>query len=86
MIDQTKTDTFTEFVVNVESKLRHALTASFGVDHGREALAEAFAYAWEHWDHIQGMDNPVGYLYRVAHKTRQEGALETQRDIPRRTT
>jgi RNA polymerase sigma-70 factor (ECF subfamily) len=67
LIDQTKTDTFTEFVVNVESKLRHALTASFGVEHGREALAEAFAYAWEHWDRIQGMDNPVGYLYRVAH-------------------
>ena len=66
MIDQTRTDTFTEFVVTVESKLQHALIASFGVDHGREALAEAFAYAWEHWDRIQGMDNPVGYLYRVA--------------------
>jgi len=66
LIDQTRTDTFTEFVVTVESKLQHALIASFGVDHGREALAEAFAYAWEHWDRIQGMDNPVGYLYRVA--------------------
>jgi DNA-directed RNA polymerase specialized sigma24 family protein len=67
LIDQTKTDSFTEFVANVESKLRHALTASFGVENGREALAEALAYGWEHWEHIQGMDNPGGYLYRVAH-------------------
>jgi RNA polymerase sigma-70 factor (ECF subfamily) len=67
LIDQTKTDSFTAFVANAESKLRHALTASFGVERGREALAEAFAYGWEHWDRIQGMDNPDGYLYRVAH-------------------
>ena len=67
LIDQTKTDSFTAFVANSESKLRHALTASFGVERGREALAEAFVYGWEHWDRIQSMDNPSGYLYRVAH-------------------
>jgi RNA polymerase sigma-70 factor (ECF subfamily) len=28
-------------------------------------VGEALAYAWEHWDAVQAMDNPVGYLFRV---------------------
>jgi DNA-directed RNA polymerase specialized sigma24 family protein len=64
--DETRTDSFTEFVSEVERGLRHALTANFGAEHGREAVAEALAYGWEHWDRIEGMDNPAGYLYRVA--------------------
>jgi len=64
--DETKTDSFTEFVSNVEGNLRYALTAAFGAEQGREAVAEALAYGWEHWDHLQGMENPAGYLYRVA--------------------
>jgi DNA-directed RNA polymerase specialized sigma24 family protein len=27
--------------------------------------AEALAYAWQHWERVRDMDNPVGYLYRV---------------------
>ena len=65
--DDTKTDSFTQFVSTVEVKLRHALTAAFGVERGREAVAEALAYGWEHWAHVEGMDNPAGYLYRVGH-------------------
>jgi DNA-directed RNA polymerase specialized sigma24 family protein len=64
--DETKTDSFTEFVSTVEGNLRYALTAAFGAEQGREAVAEALAYGWEHWDHLQGMENPAGYLYRVA--------------------
>ena len=64
--DETKTDSFTEFVSNVEGRLRHALTAAFGSERGREAVAEALAYGWEHWDHLRSMDNPAGYLYLVA--------------------
>lgn len=64
--DETKADSFTEFFSEVERNLRHALTAAFGADHGREAVAEALAYGWEHWDRIQSMENPAGYLYRVA--------------------
>jgi RNA polymerase sigma-70 factor (ECF subfamily) len=67
LADETMTDSFTEFVSEAEPKLRHALTASFGPERGREALAEALAYGWEHWGHVEGMDNPAGYLYRVAH-------------------
>jgi DNA-directed RNA polymerase specialized sigma24 family protein len=45
--------------------LRHALIAAYGNERGREAAAEAWAYAWEHWDRVRGMAHPVPYLYRV---------------------
>ena len=58
-------DGFEAFVAAHERRLRQALTAAFGIDRGREAAADAFAYAWEHWDRIAGMANPAGYLYVV---------------------
>jgi DNA-directed RNA polymerase specialized sigma24 family protein len=30
-----------------------------------DGAAEALAYAWEHWDRVGAMANPIGYLYRV---------------------
>lgn len=63
--DQTRIDGFVEFVETNERKLRQALTAAMGFDAGKEAAAEAFAYGWEHWDRVQSMQNPVGYLYTV---------------------
>lgn len=61
-----RTDAFTEFVKEVESRLQHALIARYGLEVGRESAAEALAYAWEHWDKVQKMNNPAGYLFRVA--------------------
>ncbi|MDW3220487.1 MAG: sigma-70 family RNA polymerase sigma factor [Acidimicrobiales bacterium] len=41
-------------------------------DQVHDGLAEAFAYAWEHWDEMDDVERPVGYLYRVAQsKTRR---------------
>jgi RNA polymerase sigma-70 factor (ECF subfamily) len=57
--------TFEGFVGRVEPRLRRALCATYGVEAGREATVDALSYAWEHWERIGGMDNPVGYLYRV---------------------
>lgn len=59
----TSPDKFTEFVKVAEPRLRRALSACLGVDRGREAAAEALVLAWEHWDKVQDMSNPVGYLY-----------------------
>jgi DNA-directed RNA polymerase specialized sigma24 family protein len=56
---------FTSFVTEVEPRLRRALVALRGAEPGREATAEALAWAWEHWDQVQVMVNPAGYLYRV---------------------
>ena len=64
-LEETLTRAFTEFFVEVEPRLRYALTASLGVDLGGEATAEALAYGWEHWGRVGRMDNPAGYLYRV---------------------
>ena len=65
--EDTKADSFVEFVTITESRLRVALSAAHGSERGRDAAAEALAYGWEHWDRINTMDNPTGYLYRVGH-------------------
>jgi DNA-directed RNA polymerase specialized sigma24 family protein len=56
---------FTAFVTEQEGRLRRALVAAYGGERGREATAEALAYAWEHWERISQMDNAPGYLFRV---------------------
>ncbi len=60
----TRTD-FTTFAAEVEPRLRRAFTVLRGSEDGRDATAEALAWAWEHWHEIQEMENPAGYLYRV---------------------
>ena len=56
---------FTSFVAEVEPRLRRALVGLRGAEAGRDATAEALAWAWEHWDQVELMENPAGYLYRV---------------------
>ena len=63
--DDTTSKTFSAFVEEHEAPLRHALTARFGLDIGKEAAADALAYGWEHWSRVSTMENPVGYLYTV---------------------
>jgi DNA-directed RNA polymerase specialized sigma24 family protein len=57
---------FSAFVEAAEPGLRRALVAVFGVEEARDAVAEGLAYAWQHWDRVQTMANPAGYVYRVA--------------------
>jgi DNA-directed RNA polymerase specialized sigma24 family protein len=56
---------FTAFVAEVEPRLRRALVALRGPEAGRDATAEALAWAWAHWSEVTAMANPAGYLYRV---------------------
>lgn len=58
-------DSFTVFVKETESNLKHALVAGFGRERGLEAAAEAWAYCWEDWERIRLMDNPAGFLWGV---------------------
>ena len=67
---------FSAFVGEVEPRLRRAFTLLRGAEGGREATAEALAWAWEHWGEVQAMSNPAGYLYRV-------GSSRTRRPRPR---
>jgi DNA-directed RNA polymerase specialized sigma24 family protein len=56
---------FSAFFALAEPRLRRALVAAHGGERGREATAEALAWAWEHWSEVEAMANPIGYLYRV---------------------
>lgn len=76
------TERFTAFVEFAEPRLRRALVTAYGELNGREAVAEALAYAWEHWDRVQAMTNPVGYLYRVG-RTRGLWAFRRPSRLPR---
>jgi DNA-directed RNA polymerase specialized sigma24 family protein len=71
---------FSDFVTEAEPRLRRALVALLGPETGRDATAEALAWAWEHWNRVEAMDNPIGYLYRVGQsrsRTRMDGHLPT---------
>jgi len=76
--DQTGSELFVRFVEETEPRLRRALSAAFGSELGREATSEALAYGWQHWDRVEGMDNPAGYLYRVG----RDRARRMQRQDP----
>jgi DNA-directed RNA polymerase specialized sigma24 family protein len=72
-------DAFERFVREVEPGLRRALTGHLDREQVPDALAEAFAYAWQHRERVMAMDNPSGYLYRVAQsksRARRQGWLE----------
>ena len=56
---------FKLFFAATEPRLRRALVASYGLEVGREATAEAFAWAWEHRDRLESIEHPARYLYRV---------------------
>jgi len=69
---------FEQFVIRTEPRLRRALTGHLAPDAVGDALAEAFAFAWEHRDRIMRMEHPTGYLFRVGQskaRTRKQAFL-----------
>jgi RNA polymerase sigma-70 factor (ECF subfamily) len=69
---------YADFARRVAPRLKQALISRLGGDAGEEATAEALAWGWQHWDELDAMDNPAGYLYRVG-TTR---GLRHQRERP----
>jgi RNA polymerase sigma factor (sigma-70 family) len=65
----SKSDPFEQFVEASGGRLRSVLVARYGVEAGCDAHAEALAWAWQNWDRLSSMQNPTGYLYRVAQST-----------------
>jgi len=83
--EATMLDSFAEFVKDAEPRLRHALCAAFGHEQGREAAAHALAYGCEHWERIEPMENPVGYLWGVGRNhARRPGVRSLPVDLPER--
>ncbi len=71
MSERSNRADFEAFVLDVEPRLRIALSAVFGPDLGRDATASALAHAWENWESISTKDNPGGYLYRVGRSSQR---------------
>jgi DNA-directed RNA polymerase specialized sigma24 family protein len=80
-------DDFERFVRQIEPGLRRALAGHLDRERAPDALAEAFAYAWQHRERVMAMENPSGYLFRVAQsksRTRRHGwqPWTEDRDVP----
>jgi DNA-directed RNA polymerase specialized sigma24 family protein len=73
---------FDAFFAEYEPRVRRALVATYGAERGREAAAEAFAWAWEHRSSLSGIDRPVGYLYRVGQSKSRPRRLRRLYDRP----
>ena len=65
-----------------EPKLRRALVAAYGFEEGRDAAAEAFAWAWENWDRLRDVANLPGYLFRVAQSRQRQKRPPVVSDTP----
>jgi len=63
--DVQAANSFTEFVRDVEPRLKHALVAAFGTEVGIEATRDALAVGWERWEEVREKANPAGYLFGV---------------------
>jgi RNA polymerase sigma-70 factor (ECF subfamily) len=73
---------FEAFFLENEPKLRGALVAAYGFEEGRDATAEAFAWAWENWERLRDVANAPGYLFRVAQSRRRRRRIPVLRDVP----
>jgi len=67
-VDSDGMESFLVWAESAQDRLRYALVAGYGKERGLEAANVALSYAWEHWDRISSMSNPVGYVYRVGQR------------------
>jgi len=79
---EVRSTAFTGFVREVEPRLRRALIATYGRERGREATAEALAWAWEHWSRVEAARSPVAFLYRVGQSRTRKRKLRVTYDTP----
>jgi DNA-directed RNA polymerase specialized sigma24 family protein len=64
-VAEVETVEFDAFIADAQARLARAFVSAYGRERGEEALAEALAYAWSHFEDLSAMANPVGYLFRV---------------------
>lgn len=61
-----RSDGFDALVDEIRAKLLPALVAKWGMEVGSDLCSDVEEYAWEYRAKVTGMENPLGYLYRVA--------------------
>ncbi|WP_421118111.1 RNA polymerase sigma factor [Aquihabitans daechungensis] len=57
---------FDVFTATAGKHLQQALVAAYGPEDGADIYADAMLRAWSDWEHVGRMENPAGYLWRVA--------------------
>ena len=65
-VEQSDEVAFEDFARLEGLRLRRALVGRYGLQLGTDLHADVMARAWEDWSRIGAMENPVGYLWRVA--------------------
>jgi RNA polymerase sigma-70 factor (ECF subfamily) len=78
---------FDEFVENEHDRLYKALYFVTGSREDAEDIAqEAFMKLWERWDRIDQIDDPTGYLFRIAlngfRMRRRRAAIAIRKRLP----
>jgi DNA-directed RNA polymerase specialized sigma24 family protein len=73
---------FSEFVIASRHRLLRAVIAHHGPQIGTEALADAYAYAWQHWDRVRRVQNPTGYVFRAADRIGIQRSRKSWRETP----
>jgi RNA polymerase sigma factor (sigma-70 family) len=75
--------TFERFFRDEAARLFRALYLITGyTDEAEDIVQEAFLKTWERWERVQAMDDPRGYLYRIAmngYRSRYRRAMRAAR-------
>lgn len=72
-----------EFVNQIVVDLEPIMIVRYGKTTGAEVAGDLREYAWEHASRLAAMDNPAGYLYRVAQsKSRRYRRWDRGVDLP----
>ena len=61
-----RSDGFDSLIDEIRARLLPALVAKWGIEVGSDLCSDVEEYAWEHRAKVTRMENPLGYLYRVA--------------------
>jgi len=64
--DVARIGEFDAFFAQEGSRLYRALVAAFGERLGADLFADSMLTAWNDWERIRQMRNPLGFLWRVA--------------------
>jgi RNA polymerase sigma factor (sigma-70 family) len=57
---------YEQLLVLIRTRLRPALVAKWGIEVGSDICSDIEEYSWQHSDRLLKMENPLGFLYRVA--------------------
>ena len=55
-----------DLIDEIRSRLLPALVAKWGIEVGSDICSDVEEYAWTNQERLLRMENPLGYLYRVA--------------------